>query len=66
MAEAYPGTGEPRKKSNTALIITIVVLVALCLCCGVILLFYFYLGDILLQWLIDQGMITTLKLVLPV
>jgi flagellar basal body-associated protein FliL len=42
---------EEPKKSNTTLIIVIVVLAILLCCCACVLLSYFYLGDMFLQWL---------------
>jgi flagellar basal body-associated protein FliL len=51
---------ETPKKSNTGLIILIVVLVLLLCCCASGLIFYFYLGDILLEffdgWMITSGL----------
>lgn len=38
------------KKSRTGLIIGIVILVILCCCCGTIAIFYFWLGDIIVDF----------------
>jgi len=49
---ATPVTPEaPAKKTNWTLIIIIVVLVLLCLCCVLPLVLYFWLGDIILEYL---------------
>lgn len=45
----------PPKKRNTALIVAVVVLLILCLCCAFILVMYFWLGDLILEWLKSQG-----------
>ncbi len=37
------------KKSRTGLIIGIVILVVLCCCCGSVAVFYFWLGDIIVD-----------------
>jgi hypothetical protein len=37
------------KKSRTGLIIGIVIIVILCCCCGSIAIFYYWLGDILVD-----------------
>ena len=37
------------KKSRTGLIIVIVILVILCCCCGSIAIFYYWLGDIIVD-----------------
>jgi CDP-diglyceride synthetase len=37
------------KKSRTGLIVGIVILVILCCCCGTIALFYFWLGDLIVD-----------------
>ena len=39
---------EPRK-SRTGLTVTIIVLVFLCCCCGGTLVFYFWLGDLIID-----------------
>ena len=47
---------EPPKKSNNTLIIVIVVLIVLCCCCAVgSYVTYQYLGDMILEWLRNQG-----------
>ncbi len=47
--------GKPPKKRNTALIVTLVVVLILCLCCAFVLVMYFWLGDLILEWLRNQG-----------
>ena len=39
------------KKSRTGLIITIVILVILCCCCGSVAVLYFWLGDIIVDFI---------------
>lgn len=43
--------GTPPKQTNWTLIIIIVVLVLVCLCCVLPLVMYFWLGDIILEYL---------------
>lgn len=45
--------GAPPKTTNWTLIIIIVVLVLLCLCCVFPLILYFWLGDIILNFIQD-------------
>jgi flagellar basal body-associated protein FliL len=49
-----PSAQKPKKR-NTTLIIILVVLILLCLCCAFVLVMYFWLGDLILQWLESQG-----------
>lgn len=61
MAESYPGpTGTPSalpgaqpRRTNTAMIVLIVILVLLLACCACLAIFYFWLGDILIEIIRD-------------
>ncbi len=47
-----PPIEEPEGRGSRFWIILVVVLAVLCCCCvGFVLLFYFYLGDYLMEWL---------------
>jgi len=46
---------QPPKRSNTGLIVTIVILVILCCCCVGLLIFYFWLGDLIINILSNFG-----------
>lgn len=48
--EPISAYNEPRK-SRTGLIVIIVILVFLCCCCGGMLVFYFWLGDLIIDFL---------------
>jgi len=39
------------KKSKTGLIVGLVILVILCCCCGTIAVFYYWLGDIIIEFI---------------
>lgn len=44
---------EPPKRSNAGMIALIIGLVVVCFCCGGILIFYFWVGDWILEILTD-------------
>lgn len=51
---------EPPKRRNTAMIVGIVIVILLLCCCAVAAIFYFWLGDLILNLLEDQGIFFTL------